>query len=67
MSETVYVIERMLAPGIWDLASEVYYTNSKMADAEAAEMAAGAKKIGKNMTFRTTALKKFELKPIRPI
>lgn len=53
----VYVLERMLAPGVWELINQVFYTEKKEALKDLLSYMESMKKMDKDPAARVTTLK----------
>lgn len=52
----VYVIEAILAPGYWEIANDLYYTNEESAEADKKSLEEGIRKYKKNTDYRIKKL-----------
>ena len=53
----VYILERSLAPGVWELVNTVFYTDRKEALKDLLHYMEGMKSLKKDPTARVTTLK----------
>ena len=55
--DKVFVIEQMLAPGIWELFSDTFYTDEREANADCLSFVKDIKRLAnKDITVRVTTL-----------
>lgn len=59
----VYVIEALLAPGYWEIATDLYYTDEESAESDKRNLEEGIRKHKKNITYR---IKKLENGTVEP-
>lgn len=60
MENEIYVIERCLAPGIWELMTPYYYTNEEMAKRAEESITKEMRKYDKKFSCRHTKLELFK-------
>ena len=58
----VFVIERMVAPGIWELASDVFYTTEKEALSDCIQLMKLLQQTDKGACTRVTMLTNINIK-----